>query len=52
MLQNALKTNFNDASWREKRKAGNVSLNEPIGMDKEGNTINLLDVVEMDDQGR
>ena len=32
----------------EKKKSREVSLNEPIGMDKEGNTINLLDVVEME----
>lgn len=35
----------------EKKKSREVSLNEPIGMDKEGNTINLLDVVEMDEPG-
>ena len=35
----------------EKKKSREVSLNEPIGKDKEGNTINLLDVVEMDEPG-
>ncbi len=30
----------------EKKKSKEVSLNEPIGTDKEGNTINLIDVIE------
>ena len=33
----------------EKKKSKEVSLNEPIGMDKEGNTISLIDVVETDE---
>ena len=33
----------------EKKKNREVSLNEPIGMDKEGNTISLIDVMENDD---
>lgn len=33
----------------EKKKNKEVSLNEPIGMDKEGNTISLIDVVETDE---
>ena len=31
----------------EKKRSKDVSLNEPIGTDKEGNTISLIDVVEM-----
>lgn len=30
----------------EKKKNREVSLNEPIGVDKEGNSINLIDVIE------
>lgn len=30
----------------EKKKSREVSLNEPIGIDKEGNSISLMDVVE------
>lgn len=30
----------------EKKKSREVSLNEPIGVDKEGNTISLIDVIE------
>lgn len=30
----------------EKKKSREVSLNEPIGVDKEGNSISLMDVVE------
>lgn len=33
----------------EKKRNREVSLNEPIGMDKEGNTISLIDVMENDD---
>ena len=33
----------------EKKRNKEVSLSEPIGMDKEGNTISLIDVVENDD---
>ena len=33
----------------EKKKSKEVSLNEPIGMDKEGNAISLIDVVETDE---
>lgn len=33
----------------EKKKNREVSLNEPIGTDKEGNTIRLMDVVENDE---
>ena len=33
----------------EKKKNKEVSLNEPIGTDKEGNTISLMDVVENDE---
>ena len=33
----------------EKKRNKEVSLNEPIGMDKEGNTISLMDVVENDE---
>ena len=33
----------------EKKKNKEVSLNEPIGVDKEGNTISLIDVVENDE---
>lgn len=33
----------------EKKKNREVSLNEPIGIDKEGNTISLMDVVENDE---
>ena len=29
----------------EKKKNREVSLNEPIGMDKEGNTISLMDIM-------
>lgn len=32
----------------EKKKNKEVSLNEPIGTDKEGNTISLIDVIEND----
>ena len=32
----------------EKKKNREVSLNEPIGMDKEGNTISLMDIMEND----
>lgn len=32
----------------EKKKSKEVSLNEPIGTDKEGNTISLIDVIEND----
>lgn len=32
----------------EKKKSKEVSLNEPIGTDKEGNTISLIDVIESD----
>lgn len=32
----------------EKKKNREVSLNEPIGMDKEGNTISLIDIMEND----
>ncbi|MBE5959304.1 MAG: sigma-70 family RNA polymerase sigma factor [Lachnospiraceae bacterium] len=30
----------------EKKKSRDISLNEPIGTDKEGNTINLIDIIE------
>lgn len=33
----------------EKKKSKEVSLNEPIGTDKEGNTISLIDVIENDE---
>lgn len=33
----------------EKKRSKDVSLNEPIGTDKEGNTISLIDVVENDE---
>lgn len=33
----------------EKKKNKEISLNEPIGTDKEGNTISLIDVVENDE---
>ena len=33
----------------ERKRNKEVSLNEPIGMDKEGNTISLMDVVENDE---
>lgn len=33
----------------EKKKNKEVSLNEPIGTDKEGNTISLIDVIESDE---
>lgn len=33
----------------EKKRNKEVSLNEPIGMDKEGNTISLMDIVENDE---
>ncbi len=33
----------------ERKRNKEISLNEPIGMDKEGNTISLIDVVETDD---
>ena len=33
----------------EKKKNREVSLNEPIGMDKEGNTISLIEVMENDE---
>lgn len=33
----------------EKKKSKEVSLNEPIGTDKEGNTISLIDVMENDE---
>ena len=33
----------------EKKEKQDVSLNEPIGTDKEGNTISLIDVVENDE---
>ena len=33
----------------ERKRSKEVSLNEPIGMDKEGNTISLMDVVENDE---
>ena len=33
----------------EKKKNREISLNEPIGMDKEGNTISLIDVIENDE---
>ena len=33
----------------EKKKNKEVSLNEPIGTDKEGNTISLIDVMENDE---
>lgn len=32
----------------EKKKNREVSLNEPIGVDKEGNSIHLMDVIEAD----
>lgn len=32
----------------EKKKNREVSLNEPIGMDKEGNTISLMVIMEND----
>ena len=34
----------------EKKRSRDVSLNEPIGTDKEGNTICLIDVVESDNE--
>ena len=34
----------------EKKRNKEVSLSEPIGMDKEGNTISLIDVVENEDR--
>jgi RNA polymerase sporulation-specific sigma factor len=33
----------------ERKRSKDVSLSEPIGMDKEGNTISLMDVVENDE---
>ena len=33
----------------KKKRSKDVSLNEPIGTDKEGNTISLIDVVENDE---
>ena len=34
----------------EKKRSREVSLYEPIGTDKEGNEINLMDVIEMDER--
>ena len=34
----------------EKKRSREVSLYEPIGTDKEGNEINLIDVIEMDER--
>ncbi len=34
----------------EKKRNREVSLYEPIGTDKEGNEINLMDIVEMDEK--
>ncbi len=34
----------------EKKRNREISLYEPIGTDKEGNEINLMDVIEMDDR--
>ncbi len=34
----------------EKKRSREVRLYEPIGTDKEGNEINLMDVIEMDDR--
>lgn len=33
----------------EKKKNKEISLNDPIGVDKEGNTISLIDVIENDE---
>lgn len=33
----------------EKKRSKDISLNEPIGTDKEGNTISLIDVIENDE---
>lgn len=34
----------------EKKRSREISLYEPIGTDKEGNEINLMDIVEMDEK--
>lgn len=35
---------------QEKRKSKDISLYEPIGVDKEGNEINIIDVIKSDNE--